>query len=145
MAPVGPLEFLAVAFSGEGLPEGSGAALERIHEAGDVRTVEATLIIKSDLGEVRTEDFTEVAGLATVPADDDAADVGTSLFDPADIRAVGAAMADDSTALALLLEHRGARDVVSVFLDIGGVVLASTRLPESGAAPHRPSVTGIGR
>jgi hypothetical protein len=141
MKPVGPLEFLAVAFPGEGLPEGSGAALERIHEAGDVRTVEAMLIIKSS-GVVRTEDFTEVAGLATVPANDDAPDVRTSLVDPADVTAVSAAMPDDSTVLALLFEHRRAQDVVSVFRDIGGVVLASTRLPESGVAPNRPSIIG---
>jgi hypothetical protein len=141
MKPVGPLEFLAVAFPGEGLPEGSGAALERIHEAGDVRTVEAMLIIKSS-GVIRTEDFTEVAGLATVPANDDAPDVRTSLVDPADVTAVSAAMPDDSTVLALLFEHRRAQDVVSVFRDIGGVVLASTRLPESGVAPNRPSIIG---
>lgn len=141
MKPVGPLEFLAVAFPGEGLPEGSGAALERIHEAGDVRTVEAMLIIKSS-GVVRTEDFTEVAGLATVPANDDAPDVRTSLVDPADVTAVSAAMPDDSTVLALLFEHRRAQDVVSVFRDIGGIVLASTRLPESGVVPNRPSITG---
>jgi hypothetical protein len=142
MKPVGPLEFLAVAFPGEGLPEGSGAALERIHEAGDVRTVEAMLIIKSNSGVVRTEDFTEVAGLATIPANDDAPDVRTSLVDPADVTAVSAAMPDDSTVLALLFEHRRAQDVVSVFRDIGGVVLASTRLPESGVAPNRPSIIG---
>jgi len=141
---MGPLEFLVVGFPGGGLPEGVGAALERINEVGEVRTVEAILIIKSDSGVVRTEDFTEIAGLEAVRAIGDVPDIGTGLIDPADVAEVGVAMEDDSTALALLFEHQWTQDVVSAFRGVGGVVLASTRMPDTGdtVRGHRSASNG---
>ncbi|HEU4425235.1 MAG TPA: DUF6325 family protein [Pilimelia sp.] len=134
MAATGPLEFLVVGFPGAGLPVGAGSALERIHEAGNVRVIEAILIVKSDAGVVRSEEVTDVVGLATVATDDPPSDEGMSLIDRESIADVGEAMDNNSTALALVLEHHRAHDVISDFRGIGGIVLASTRMPGAPAA-----------
>lgn len=134
MAATGPLEFLVLGFPGAGLPAGAGSALERIHEAGDVRVIEAILIVKSDAGVVRDEEVTDVVGLATTTNDDPPSDAGTTLIDEESVADVGKVMDNDSTALALVLEHRHTHDVISDFRGIGGIVLASTRMPEAPAA-----------
>jgi hypothetical protein len=142
MTAKGPLELLVVGFPGEGLPTGAGFALGRIHEGGDVRIVEAILIMKSESGLVRSEEVTDVVGLATVAADDDLTGPGTNLIDAEGVAEVSEAMDNDSTALALVLEHPWARDVVSDFQGVGGVVLASTRMPEAGRAPNGRPIAG---
>jgi hypothetical protein len=144
MAATGPLEFLVVGFPGEGLPEGAGSALERIDDHDDIRIIEAMLIMKDGSGSVRTELVTDVVGLASVPAVYELADPGRSLLDADSIAEIGEAMANDSTALALVLEHPWVRDVVSGFRDAGGSVLASTRMRETGRARKRHPVAGTG-
>jgi hypothetical protein len=126
MVTAGPVEVLVMEFVGDGLPEGVGAALDTIQEHGDVRVVEAFLVMKASTGVVRLEEVTDVMGRA-----DAALPVpGTSLWmDRDSVREVGQAMRSGSTALALVLVHHSARDVVTVFRDLGGVILTSTRLP----------------
>ena len=144
MAATGPLEFLVVGFPGEGLPEGAGSALERIDGEGDIRIIEVMLIMKSGSGSVRTELVTDVVGLTSVPAVYELVDPGRSLLDADSVAEVSEAMANESTALALVLEHPWARDVVSGFREVGGTVLASTRMREAGFPRKRHPVAGTG-
>jgi uncharacterized membrane protein len=130
MVAAGPLEILVMGFAGEGLPDGVGVALEQIQKNGDVRIVEAYLVMKTGARTVRIEEVTDVMGLARGTTDLRVAVPGASLWmDQESIREVGHAMDPDSTALALVLEHHSARDVVTAFRELGGVVLTSTRLP----------------
>jgi uncharacterized membrane protein len=130
MMLTGPLELLVVGFPGEGLPDGAGTVIEGLNAAGDVRIIEAILIMKSDAGEVRSEEVTDVVGLNGVVLDPAVAEHDPNVIDAEGVEEVGEAMANDSTALALLLEHQWAPDVVSAFQGVGGTVLASTRMPE---------------
>jgi hypothetical protein len=130
MTSAGPLEVLVMGFSGAGLPAGAGAALERIQENDDVRVVEAFLVVKTGTGAVRIEEVTDLVGLPDVATDVRLAVPDASLWmDQDSAQEIVDAMDVDSTALALVLEHHSARDVVAAFRDMGGVVLASTRLP----------------
>jgi uncharacterized membrane protein len=130
MVAAGPLEVLVMGFAGEGLPDGVGAALEQIQASGDVRIVEAFLVMKAGSAAVRVEEVTDLMGLAGTGSPFGGALPEASLWkDPESVREVGRAMPPDSTALALVLVHQAARDVVTAFRDLGGVVLTSTRLP----------------
>jgi uncharacterized membrane protein len=141
MVSTGPLEVLVMSFAGEGLPDGLDAALDRIQENDSVRVVEAFLIVKTDAGEIRIEEVTDVVDLAGVATDIGLAVPDASLWlDKDSASELGDAMENGSTALALVLEHHTAPDVVAVFQDIGGVVLASTRLPTAG--PPRRAAQG---
>lgn len=150
MVASGPLEVLVMGFAGEGLPDGVGAAFDRIHEAGDIRIIEAFLIMKSGTGKVRGEEVTEIMGLPDVAAELKLVLPSASLWmDHDSMREVGEAMDKATTALALVLEHPSARDVVTAFREVGGVVLASTRLPvvviEESPAIRPDSDRGEGR
>jgi uncharacterized membrane protein len=140
MRSAGPLEVLVVSFPGEGLPEGVDAALERIQENDAVRVVEAFLVLKTGTGAVRIEEVTDVVGLAEVATDVRLALPDASLWlDQANAQEIADALDNGSTALALVLEHHSARDVVTAFRSLGGLVLASTRLPTAaGPTPPRP-------
>jgi hypothetical protein len=145
MAARGPLEVLVMAFPGEGLPDGAGSALEQIQEDGSIRVIEALLIVKSSPGTVRSEEVTDLMAVADL-ATDYGADVPTGgLVSAEDIDDIGAAMQMDTTALALVLEHRWARDFMTAFHDVGGVVLASSMVPDATRSTARLRFTGSGR
>lgn len=133
MTTMGPLEFLAMGFPGEALPAGVGTALERIQDRGEVHVVEALLITKNDAGAVRSEEITDVVGIADDVRTFSPEGAENGLIDAEGVADIAAAMDCDSTALALLIEHHFARDVVAAFRGLGGTVLASTRLPETPA------------
>jgi hypothetical protein len=130
MVAAGPVEILVMEFAGVGLPDGAGVALEQIQEHGDVRVVEAFLVLKAATGAVRIEEVTDVMRPSGATADIGLAVPSASLWlDHESVREVGQAMQPGSTALALVLVHHSARDVVTAFRKLGGVVLTSTRLP----------------
>jgi len=138
MRPAGPLEVLVVEFPGEGLPEGVAAAVEQIQENDAVRVVEAFIVMKTGTGAVRIEEVTDFVGIAEVATDVRLAVPDASLWmDQGSAKEIADAMDNGSTALALVLEHHSARDVVTAFRSLGGVVLASTRLP-TAAGPTVP-------
>jgi uncharacterized membrane protein len=145
MRSAGPLEVLVVGFPGEGLPDGVDAALERIQENDDVRVVEAFLVMKTATGAVRVEEVTDVVGLTEVATDVRLALPDASLWmDQGSAQEIADAMDNGSTALALVLEHHSARDVVTAFRSLGGLVLASTRLPTAAGPTIPPSVAENG-
>jgi hypothetical protein len=130
MAATGPLEILVMGFAGEGLPNGVGTALEHIQGSGDVRVVEAFLVMKTVTGALRIEEVTDVMGINGGTTDLNAVLPNASLWmDHESVQDVGGALEPGSTALALVLAHPSAPDVVTAFRDLGGIVLASTRLP----------------
>jgi hypothetical protein len=131
VAGTGPLEILVVGFGGQGLPDGVGDAVQRIQDSGDVRVVEAFLITKTATGAVRSEEATDLIGLADVLGEAPDSRHGSFWMDQDSLTEVAGSMERDSTALALVLVHRTARDVVTAFRDVGAAVLVSTRLPPS--------------
>ena len=144
MRSAGPLEVLVMEFAGEGLPDGAGAALEWIQENDDVRIVEAYLVMKTGTGAVHAEEVTDLVGLDAIGTGLGLGLPDVSLWmDQDTVTEVGDAMGNGRTALALVLEHHSARDVLTAFRDLGGRVLATTRLPTvAGQTPvsnwHRP-------
>jgi Family of unknown function (DUF6325) len=145
MAATGPLEVLVMGFPGEGLPDGAGAVLERIQEDGEVRVVEALMIVKAAPGLVRSEEVTDLVAVADATPDHGPAEPPEAGLVPPDrVEEIGAAMRVDTTALALVLEHCRAPDIVAAFGAVGGVMLASSVVPEATRLGARFDVAGAG-
>jgi len=138
---MGPLEILVLGFPGDSLPDDFGAALERIQRAGDVRVVEALLITRLGPETVRSEDVTDLLGLADLAAAYGLPVPPGGLLAPGDINEITAGVQVDTTAVALLLEHRWAGEIVAAFRQVGGVVLASAQVSETGGPAARLRIT----
>ncbi|MGC9669966.1 hypothetical protein ACNTMW_25915 [Planosporangium sp. 12N6] len=133
MAGVGPLEFLVVAFSGEELPDRVGSVLRAVEAGGDVRIVDALVVIKDRDGRVRAEELVDIPALADLAAGYPFTDPRATLIDAADVEEVGQALDAGGVALALLVEHAWARAAGAAARDLGGVLVAAVRIPEAYA------------
>ena len=109
---MGPLELVVLACPGPGLAGGVRGALDRAQRAGDVRIVDALLVVKDADGKVAATELSDVAELREVAEAYELGDRDTAgLIDTGNADEVGTLMPPDSTALALLVERRWARDV----------------------------------
>jgi hypothetical protein len=134
MVSLGPLEFFVVAFPGEHLPAGAGAALRKVEVSGDVRIIDALVVVRRIGGAVQSAEVTEVAELVEVAADYGLADLGLSLIDVADAWEIARALPAGTTAIALLVEHVWARETAETIAALGGAVRAALRVPAGHAA-----------
>jgi uncharacterized membrane protein len=139
---MGPLEVLVLGFPSEGLPDAAGVALQQIQDTGDVRVVEAALVVKTGPEAVHSEEVTDLAAAGELAAEYGLAAPDSGLMAPDCIAEIAAAMQVDTTALALVLEHRWAQDVVGAFHGVGAIVLASARVPWPTAPTVRWRITG---
>jgi hypothetical protein len=133
MAMVGPLELLVLAFPGSVLPDRVGVALRTVEVSGDVRVVDAIAVGKDAGGVVTSHELGDIAVLADVATHYGLADMDTSLIDAADVEEIGVLLTPGSTAVALLVEHAWARETAESVWDLGGVLLASVRIPPAYA------------
>jgi uncharacterized membrane protein len=130
MAGIGPLELLVVAFAGEELPDRVAGVLRAAEVGGDVRIVDALVVVKERGGRVRGAELADLAPLAAVAAEYGLADLGTSLIDAADVDEIGQVLEPGSAGLALLIEHTWARETAAAVRDLGGTVVAAVRIPD---------------
>ena len=140
---IGPLEFLVIAFPGEELSDLAAHALRAVEVGGDVRIVDALVIVKQGDGAVRCEELGDVAALAAVAAEYGLHDVPLNLVDAEDVEEVGAVLAPSSHAFALLVEHVWARETAEAAQAAGGALMATVRVPEAhvaNAALHRDTL-----
>jgi uncharacterized membrane protein len=133
MAGIGPLEFLVVAFPGEDLPDRVAAVLRAVEVGGDVRIVDALVVVKTYHGRISDHELTDLDALASVAAEYGLADLGTSLIDAADVDEIGQVIDAGTVALALLIEHTWARETVAAVRELGGELVAAVRIPDGYA------------
>jgi uncharacterized membrane protein len=134
MAQFGPLEFLVIAFPGMELSDRVANALRTVEVSGDVRIVDALLVVKDATGKVRSEELTDVAALADVAAEYGLADAPSSLVDAEDVQEVGEVLHAGSHAIALLVEHVWARETAEAAWSAGGALMAAVRIPDAYVA-----------
>jgi uncharacterized membrane protein len=133
MAGIGPLEFLVVAFPGEELPDRVAAVMRAVEVGGDVRIMDALVVVKAFDGRVSDHELAEIDTLAGVAAEYGLADLGTSLIDAADVDEIGQVLGSGTVALALLIEHTWARETAAAVGDLGGRLVAAVRIPDGYA------------
>jgi uncharacterized membrane protein len=134
MPQFGPLEFLVMAFPGEELSDRVANALRTVEVGGDVRIVDAIVVLKDATGDVRSVELTEVAALSGVAAEYGLADAPSCLVDDEDVREVGEVLHPGSHAVALLVEHVWARETAEAAWSAGGSLMASVRIPDAYVA-----------
>jgi uncharacterized membrane protein len=134
MAQFGPLEFLVIAFPGEELSDRVANALRTVEVSGDVRIVDALVVVKDAAGHVHSDELTDVAELAAVAAEYGLADAPRRLVDDEDIQEVGEVLHAGSHAVALLVEHVWARETAEAAWSAGGSLMASVRIPDAYVA-----------
>jgi uncharacterized membrane protein len=133
MAGIGPLELLVVAFVGEDLPDRVSAVVRAAEVGGDVRIVDALVVVKEPDGRVHDDELADLAPLAAVAAEYGLADLGTNLIDAADVDEIGQVLDAGTVGLALLIEHTWARETEGVVRELGGTLVAAVRIPEGFA------------
>jgi uncharacterized membrane protein len=127
---LGPLEFLVLAFPGQGLAAGVQTALEHVTKAGDLRVVDALLVKKDRDGTTRSAELADVDELRSVQATYDVPTLETlGLIADADVAEVAAVMEPDTTVMAMLVEHLWAKDLADTMAAAGGSLLRSARIP----------------
>ena len=154
MAP-GPMELFLLAFPGTQSQPRVVAALDRAQTLSDVRVVDALIVTKSSDGAVDAAELSDVDELADLAAslgldrsrgtrgerDLDGASAldaeAPAGIDAEDAEEIGAAMEQDSTALALLIEHGWARELTDAVREVDGGssgMVAAVRIPREGLA-----------
>jgi uncharacterized membrane protein len=122
-----------VAFSGEEVPDRVSAVLRAAEVGGDVRIIDALVVVKERDGRVRDDELADLAPLAAVAAEYGLADLGTSLIDAADVDEIGQVLDAGTVGLALLIEHTWARETEGVVRELGGTLVAAVRIPDGYA------------
>ncbi|OLB80592.1 MAG: hypothetical protein AUI14_06125 [Actinobacteria bacterium 13_2_20CM_2_71_6] len=130
MSPFGLLEFLVIAFPGDELSEQVEYAVRKVGVNGDLRIIDAQVVVKDTTGEVRSQELAHIAALA-----DDAVVPGRTLaplglIDAEDVTAIGTVLPLGSVAVALLLEHVWARETARTAHASGWAWLASIAVPD---------------
>jgi uncharacterized membrane protein len=131
---LGPLEFVVLAFPGEGLATGVQTALERVTKAGDLRVVDALVVTKHGDGAASAAEVADVDELRGVQATYGLSDLETvGLIATDDVDEVAALLEPGTTAVAMLVEHVWARQLAESVAAAGGELVASVHVPRAHA------------
>lgn len=128
MEEIGPVDYAIIAFPGNQFRGEIAPALADLVDAGTIRIIDATFVVKDEDGNIGAFELTELApdvqeALAVLDID-----VG-GLFNEEDIMAAGEELEPNSSACLLVWENVWARNVAQAMRDAGGVLLDFDRLP----------------
>ncbi|MBE7699884.1 hypothetical protein H9623_06105 [Oerskovia sp. Sa1BUA8] len=124
--PLGPVEFVAIAFPTGRVPDGVKVAIADLLGSDVVTLLDLTVIRKGPGGEI---DVVEVEDLGD-ELDITETQLGTSgLAGQEDIDDVAGHLAPGTSALVLVVEHTWARQFVGAVRDAGAAVIAQERIP----------------
>lgn len=122
----GPVEFVAIAFPSERVPDAVKIAIADLLGSDVVRLLDLTVIRKGVGGEI---DVVEVEDLGD-ELDITETQLGSSgLAGQEDIDDVASNLKPGTSALVLIVEHSWARQFVGAVHDAGAAVIAQERIP----------------
>lgn len=128
MQEIGPVDYALIAFPGNEFRGEIAPALGDLVDAGTIRIIDATFVIKDEDGNVGAFELTELApdvqeALAKLDIE-----VG-GLFNEDDLADAADALEPNSSAALLVWENVWARNVAQAMRDAGGQLVAFERLP----------------
>jgi uncharacterized membrane protein len=128
MQEIGPVDYALIAFPGNEFQGEIAPALGDLVDAGTIRIIDATFVIKDEDGNVGAFELTELApdvqeALAKLDIE-----VG-GLFNEDDLADAADALEPNSSAALLVWENVWARNVAQAMRDAGGQLVAFERLP----------------
>lgn len=125
---LGPLEYTVIGFEHNRFDGSIADELQRVVDQGIVRLVDVVFITKDDEGvvliaELDSKDDPRFAGFAPLLSG------LTGLFTPEDVAAIADGLPADTSALAVLFEHRWAARLKDAMLAAGGFLVSRTTVP----------------
>ena len=125
---LGPLEYTVIGFEGNRFSGEIAKEIERVVENGSVRLVDVVFLTKSVEGdvtyiEVDNKDDPRFAGFASL------LEGLRGLLTPDDINQLAMGLPDDTSALALLFEHRWAEHLKQAIVSSGGFLVSRVTVP----------------
>ena len=125
---LGPLEVAVLEFEGDRFPGEIVPALTEVLDLGIVRIVDIVFVTRDAAGSVAAvelEALDDDMAQAVAPIADDV----MGLLSEEDVRRVGAALPNDSSAAIVVLEHRWAARLREAIASAKGRVITMERIP----------------
>jgi hypothetical protein len=125
---LGPLEYTVIGFEGNDFTGAIADEIQRVVDQGTIRLVDLVFIAKDRDGDVMileldSKDDPRFAGFAPLLA-------GLSgMFTPEDVEAIAEGLPVDTSALAVLFEHRWAERLKDAIVAAGGFLVSRTTVP----------------
>jgi hypothetical protein len=125
---LGPLEYTVIGFEGNDFTGAIADEIQRVVDQGTIRLVDLVFIAKDPDGDVMileldSKDDPRFAGFAPLLA-------GLSgMFTPEDVEAIAEGLPVDTSALAVLFEHRWAERLKDAIVAAGGFLVSRTTVP----------------
>ena len=125
---LGPLEYTVIGFEGNNFDGAIADELQRVVDQGTIRIVDLVLIAKDSDGEVMvvevdSKDDPRFAGFAPLLAG------LVGLFTPEDVETIADELPLNTSALAVLFEHRWAERLKDAMIAAGGFLVRRTTVP----------------
>ncbi|MFC1438341.1 DUF6325 family protein [Streptacidiphilus sp. N1-10] len=137
--PVGPVEFLVLAFPGETIGADVIAPLTALRDSGGVRVIDTMVVTKAADGSVASAELVDLEHLRGLV---DPAGNEVNLMGEEDAAEAAELLQPGSSALLVLVEHLWATAAAEAFRRAGGHVAASVRIPpEFVSEAHRALAT----
>jgi len=126
--PVGPVDYIAVAFPGNKFSGAIIPEIKKLQDSGTIRVLDLVIITKDGEGNVAAIELAdagpeEAAALASLGVE------RTNLLGQEDFEDFGAALEPNSTCGLLLWENLWAAPFVQSVRDADGILLAAGRIP----------------
>jgi len=130
MAELGPVDAIVLGFPGQRLTSSVLVAFEAVERRGDIRLIDALIVVKDADGVVSGHEVNEFETLRDIAAEVAAREM-LGLAGAEDADQIGQVMPPDSLVVVLFVENVWARDVAARIRESGGRLLSYTRLPQS--------------
>jgi hypothetical protein len=124
--PIGPVEYIIIAFPGNQFRGEIAPELEKLIENGTVRIIDLVFVLKNAAGEVSTFEFDQLDELA--PFANLQGEVG-GLINQEDIEYAAAGLDVDASAALIVWEDTWATELATAIRGAGGIVLEGARIP----------------
>lgn len=124
--PIGPVEYIIIAFPGNHFRGEIVPAMEKLIDDGTVRIIDLLFILKDEDGNVTSYEFDqldELAPFATLQGE------VSGLVNQEDIDYAAAALDPGSSAALIVWEDTWANELAMAVRGAGGVVLEGARVP----------------
>jgi uncharacterized membrane protein len=128
MDEIGPVDYALIAFPGNQFRGEIGPALADLVEAGTIRIIDATFVIKDEDGNSVSMELTELAADVQEALAKLDIEVG-GLFNEDDLMDAADALPPNSSAALLVWENVWARKVAQAMRDAGGELVDFQRIP----------------
>jgi uncharacterized membrane protein len=123
-----PVDFIVVRFPGTDVSTEVADGLKALTDAGTIRIIDLLFLVKNSSGETRVRELADLDDVAYQGWDSIVGDVAGYLVDE-DAQLVADSLANDSSAVLVLIENTWATEMVATIKAAHGDVLISERVP----------------